>query len=196
VKGVKTIDDYLAVNKNWIEEIVELREILILCGMEESIKWGAPVYSVNGKNIVGIGAFKSYFGIWFFQGALLKDEKNVLYNAQDGKTRAMLQWRFNSMGEINKPLVKEYVLEAIENQKKGLEIKQVKKSPPQIPSQFKLALEKDHNLKISFNELSPFKQREYIEFIAEAKRDSTKLNRIDKIIPMIMNGIGLNDKYR
>jgi uncharacterized protein YdeI (YjbR/CyaY-like superfamily) len=68
--------------------------------MTETVKWGVPVYTIEGKNIVGIAGFKAYVGLWFFQGAMLKDKKKKLINAQDGKTKALRQCRLNSVKEI------------------------------------------------------------------------------------------------
>lgn len=59
----KTVDRYLLKHKNWQAELEVSREILLANDLVEEVKWGAPVYTVNGKNIVGIGAFKSYVGL-------------------------------------------------------------------------------------------------------------------------------------
>lgn len=123
MKYYKTVDEYILNTENGKEILIILREILKGTELKETIKWGSPVYTVNGKNVVGIGAFKSYAGIWFFQGALLKNEEGVLVNAQEGTTKALRQWRFSDVNEIDEKLVLKYVNEAIENQKKGKEIK-------------------------------------------------------------------------
>ena len=57
------------------QELLKLRNILLSCGLEETVKWGAPTYTFAGKNVAGLASFKSYVGLWFHQGALLKDEK-------------------------------------------------------------------------------------------------------------------------
>jgi len=166
--------------------------------MTETIKWGAPVYTFERKNIVGIGAFKSYVGLWFFQGALLNDKKKKLINAQEGKTKALRQWRFNSVKEIEaeSKTIKQYLKEAILNQKQGKEIKPERKKLLEIPKELNDFIKKDKKVKESFNSLSLSKQREYAEYISEAKRDETKLKRLFKIAPIILKGKGLNDKYR
>ena len=166
--------------------------------MSETIKWGAPVYTFGGKNIVGIGGFKSYVGIWFFQGALLNDKKKKLINAQEGKTKALRQWRFNSVKEIEaeSKTIKQYLKEAILNQKQGKEIKPERKKLLEIPKELNDFIKKDKKVKESFNSLSLSKQIEYAEYISEAKRDETKLKRLLKIALIILKGKGLNDKYR
>lgn len=89
MKRANSVDDYIKTSDNWQDELVQLRGILAATGLVEEVKWGAPCYTSNGENVVGIGAFKSYFGLWFFQGALLRDDQKVLVNAQEGKTKAL-----------------------------------------------------------------------------------------------------------
>ena len=163
----------------------------------ETLKWSAPVYTINGKNVIGLGAFKNHFGVWFFNGVFLKDEKKLLINAQEGKTKALRQMRFESIDDINKNAVLSFVNEAIDNQKLGKEVKQDRsKKKTIIPIELQRDLDKNGDYKIRFNKLTPGKQREYCEFIASAKRETTKQNRLEKIKPMILSGFSLNDKYK
>ena len=192
----KTVDDYISNSKEWINELKKLRRIILKSELKEDVKWGLPVYTFQNKNIVGIGAFKSYVGLWFFQGALLKDEGKKLVSAQKGVTKALRQWRFDSVDDINEKLILEYIKEAIKNQRAGKEIKPVKKPKIKIPKELADVFKKNNNLNKAFDQLTPFKQREYCEFIEEAKREETKTTRLKKIVPMIQKGVGLNDKYR
>ncbi|MCH8032376.1 MAG: DUF1801 domain-containing protein [Bacteroidetes bacterium] len=194
----KTPEEYIVNHKDWQQSLILLRNILLSTQMSETIKWGAPVYTFGGKNIVGIGGFKSYVGIWFFQGALLNDKKKKLINAQEGKTKALRQWRFNSVKEIEaeSKTIKQYLKEAILNQKQGKEIKPERKKLLEIPKELNDFIKKDKKVKESFNSLSLSKQIEYAEYISEAKRDETKLKRLLKIALIILKGKGLNDKYR
>jgi len=179
----------------WNEELETLKSIVAQANLIEEIKWGGSVYTYNGKNILGIGGFKSYFGIWFFNGIFLKDEKKLLINAQEGTTKSLRQMRFNSIKEINKKVVLQYINEAILIEEKGLEIKPVKKEP--IKSKFLNDVFSNNNeLKLAFNEFTPYKQGEFIEYIESAKQEKTKQTRLEKIKPMILSNIGLNDKYR
>ena len=192
----KLVDQYLLKHKEWQLELTFLRDVLCSLSLKEEVKWGIPVYTINGKNVVGLGAFKSYVGLWFYQGALLADNEKVLVNAQEGKTRAMRQWRFTSVKELNKNLISKYVNEAIANQKQGREIKPAKAKAAAIPNELLTALKLDKRLKKAFESFPPYKQKEYAEYITEAKRLSTKAARLEKIKPMILAAIGLNDKYR
>lgn len=191
------VDAYIEKKEQWSKELSKLRNTLLELPIEETIKWGAPTYTFDGKNVVGLGAFKNYCGLWFFQGGLLKDEQKVLMNAQEGKTKAMLQWRFNTIDEIDTNLIKTYVLEAIENQKAGKVIKPQRNTKPLvIPEIFQQALDKDSRLKEQFESFSLSHKREYADHISEAKREATKQRRLEKIIPMILEKKGLHDKYK
>jgi uncharacterized protein YdeI (YjbR/CyaY-like superfamily) len=174
-----------------------LREIAHKTGMAETLKWGSPVYTVDGKNVLGIMAFKHHFGVWFFNGVFLSDPKNVLNNAQEGKTKAMRHWKFTSNDKIDKAAVHAYMLEAIENQKKGLALKPERSTKnAEIPGLLKNAFAADKVFKAKFDVLSPGKQREYCEHISTAKQEKTKLSRLEKIRPMVLEGVGLNDSYK
>ena len=192
----KSVEDFFAKQDDWKTALFHIRNILLETELTETIKWGMPVYTINGKNVVGIGAFKSYVGMWFFQGSFLSDPKKVLINAQDGKTKGMRQLRFSALEEISDNLVRLYVAEAIQNQKDGKEIKPDRKKEVAIPSELQNKLAQDQNLKESFTSFTPGKQREFAEYIQSAKREETKMARLEKIIPMINAGIGLNDKYK
>lgn len=191
-----TVDEFLARHNRWQEQLVKFRQILLQTELEETIKWGMPVYTLNGKHVVGIGAFKSYVGMWFYQGAFLKDEKKLLINAQEGKTKAQRQMRFTSEDEVDYALVKAYIEEAIQNQKAGKELKPDIKKPLEIPAELQAAIEGDSDLKNAFKQMSTGKQREFAGYISEVKQEATRQKRMEKIIPMIKEGIGLNDKYR
>ncbi len=180
---------------NWEEELLFLKSIIDKTELVETIKWGGPIYVYNKRNVIGIGGFKNYFAIWFLNGVFLKDEKKRLINAQEDKTKSMRQWRFTSKEEVNEKEVLEYILEAIENEKQGKVIKPSKKEA--IISEL-LQKEMDQNpaLAEAFQKFSPYKQYEFLEYIETAKQEKTKLSRIEKVIPMILNNLGLNDKYR
>lgn len=190
------IEAYYTKENPFKEGIAILREIALKTELKETLKWGAPVYTIDNKNVIGILRFKNHFGIWFYNGVFLSDPKKVLGNAQEGKTKAMRHWKFNDVSEIDTKTVSTYILEAIDNQKKGIALVPERKKEMQIPEQLGNALDKDNNLKEKFNAFSPYKQREFIEYIAEAKQEKTKLSRLQKCLPLIADGIGLMDKYR
>ena len=197
MKKVYSVEEYIENNNHFKKELELLREIVLKTELNEAVKWSAPVYDLNGKNVLGLGAFKNHFCIWFFNGVFLKDEHDLLVNAQEGKTKALRQMRFDTIDDVNTDLVLLYIKEAIENQKAGKEIKPERKGKTVVlPNELKSALNNDQDLQLAFAALTPGKQREYCEYIAGAKREATKLSRIEKITPMILNGVGLNDKYK
>ncbi len=197
MKKVYSVEEYIETNAHFDEALTILRNIINTTELEETIKWSAPVYALNGKNVVGLGAFKNHFGIWFFNGVFLKDEHGILVNAQENKTKALRQMRFESIAGIDEDIVLSYLKEAIENQRLGKEIKPDRsKKETIIPEELKAALDSDKVYKTAFEALSPSKQREYCEHIASAKRDATKISRLEKIKPMILQNKGLHDKYK
>lgn len=196
MKRYTSVDDYVAAADHWREELLKLRQVLLATELEETVKWGGPCYTYAGKNVVGLGAFKSYVGLWYFQGALLSDPQGVLINAQAGKTKAMRQWRFTSSRDIKVRTIKAYVREAVELAKDGVEIKPQRRREIEVPQELQRALAENKPAGKAFQQLTPGRQREYSDYISEAKREETRVKRVDKILPMIANGQGLNDRYR
>ena len=197
MKKTTSVEDYINTNIHYEKALKLLREIINSTELEETIKWNAPTYTLNGKNVIGLGAFKNHFGIWFFNGVFLKDEDNLLVNAQEGKTKALRQMRFTSIEDIDKEKVLNYVLEAIENQKLGKETKPQRASKEiVVPDALKTILKSAPKLAEAFNQLTPGKQKEYCIHISEAKRETTKLKRLEIIIPLILKQKGLYDKYK
>ena len=182
-------------NHLWEKEIALLKSLADLAGLTETVKWGGIVYTYNDKNVLGVGGFKDYFTLWFFKGVFLKDQAKVLINANEENTKSLRQWRFTSIGEVNDEQVLRYMHEAIEVEKAGLEIRPEKRETI-IPQQLQEALASSAELKNAFSNLTPFKQREYCEYIETAKQEKTKMARLEKCTPMILQGKGLNDKYR
>ncbi len=115
------VKKYIDKQKQWSEALHAVREILLSTEAIETVKWGIPTYTVSGKNVIGLAGFKNHFGLWFFQGVFLSDPKNLLHNAQEGKTKAMRSLNFADVSLIDSKLIMAYALEAIENQKLGKE---------------------------------------------------------------------------
>ncbi|RAK25195.1 uncharacterized protein YdeI (YjbR/CyaY-like superfamily) [Flavobacterium aquaticum] len=179
----------------WENEMEQLHAIIRKMPLVETTKWGGPVYTYNNKNVLGIGGFKSYFGIWFYNGVFLKDEKKLLINANEENTKSLRQMRFNSANEIDEKLILAYIKEAIEIEEKGLAIPKEKKETI-IPEILQKELDRNFELSTKFNAFSPYKQREFIEHIISAKQEKTQITRLEKVILMILEERGLNDKYR
>ncbi|SFW74086.1 YdeI/OmpD-associated family protein [Chitinophaga sancti] len=192
---INTPDEFFAHLSQWKDELLTLRTILLKTGLEETFKWGKPTYTSNGKNIVGISDFKSYCGLWFFQGALLEDKAKVLINAQEG-TKAMRSMRFASIKEIDEKLIKAYVAEAVANEASGIKITADKNKPLIIPEELQNLLDTYPTLKEKFAAFNKTNQRDFAEYIATAKQEKTRQTRLEKVHTYIEQGIGLHDKYK
>ena len=190
------LDSYYQKEHPFREGLQLLRTLALQTELQETMKWNSPVYTIDNKNVLGIMAFKSYFGLWFFHGVFLKDPDKVLENAQDGKTKAMRHWKFTSLKEIDPIKVMAYMNEAVENQKNGIQLKPEKSKQTVIPLVLKDVIKQNSHLDVAFKAFTPYKQLEFCEYIASAKQEKTKQSRLKKIIPLIEKGIGLNDRYR
>lgn len=190
------VDTYLDKKANdWQRPILEtIRTAILECGLKEEIKWGAPTYTHHG-NVVGYSAFKHHCGVWFFEGALLKDKAKVLINAQEGKTSALRQWRFQQGDSVDVELLKQYIQEAAQNAEKGIKVPKTKIEVV-VPELLQQALDAEPSAKANFRKLSPSKQRDYAEHISGAKQEATQLRRLEKCINLIREGKGLHDKYQ
>ncbi|WP_417196251.1 YdeI/OmpD-associated family protein [Bizionia sp.] len=196
MKKANSVEDYIESHEKYKEALNLLRKIILKTDLKETLKWHAPVYTWQGKNVLGLGAFKNHFGIWFFNGVFLKDEHHLLEQAQE-KTKGLRQMRFESVHDINKDAVLSYVKEAIKNQKEGKEITASRKGKTvQIPKELEQYLKDNPTLKSAFMALTPGRQREYSDYIESAKRDATKQTRLEKVKPLVLEGKGLYDKYK
>ncbi len=183
-------------NPIWEKEIEIIKSILNQTELQVKIKWGTDIYCLNDKNVIGVGAFKKHFAIWFYNGVFLKDEQKVLISA-DENTKALRQWRFTKNDIIDEKLILTYVYEAIENEKNGLVWKSQKSEKILVfPEIFLNAFFDDLEFKDAFEKLTFYKQKEYINYILQAKRIETQTNRMQKIIPMIKLQLELNGKYK
>jgi len=190
------VTNYIKKHPQWEAELTLLRGLLNKSELSEEVKWGAPAYTLDGKIVIGLAGFKNHAAIWFHQGVFLKDSANKLLNAQEGKTKALRQWRIEKEDKIDPAIVTKYIEEAIANSKAGKEVKKAKNKKVVIPIELTEAFKNNPSLKQSFHALTPGKQREYADYISEAKRATTKQSRLEKIIPMVQQGVGLHDKYK
>lgn len=189
------IETYIAKHTKWTDELSLLRKILLEANLEESIKWGAPVYMFENKNIIGIGAFKNHCALWFFKGAMLEDPKNLLFNAQKDKTKLLRQYRISTDSDINIPYLKKLIQSAIHIEKSGVIIPKAPPKKVSIPDLLLDKMDEDLELRTAFSQFTPSKQREFCEYIEQAKRMNTKISRLQKIILLIKSGKSLYQKY-
>lgn len=188
------VDKFLSGAKQWQKEFEKLRAIILECGLDEDLKWGQPCYAHNGSNVVLMHGFKEYCALLFFKGALLSDPEKILVTPTEN-TQAARQIRFTSAAEITKlkPVLKKYIHEAIETEKAGLKVSLKKTSEFKVPDEFKIKLNEMPSLKSAFEELTPGRQRAYLLYFASAKQSKTRESRIEKSMPQILSGKGLDD---
>ncbi len=197
------VDFFFSKAGKWHKEYEQLRRIILDCGLTEELKWGQPCYTCptgssgrafQKKNIVLIHGFKEYCALLFFKGALLQDAKGILIQ-QTENVQSARQVRFTNVQEIVKlaPTLKAYVYEAIEVEKAGLKVTLKKTAEYKVPEEFQNKLNKTPALKKAFEALTPGRQRAYLFYFSQPKQSKTRESRIEKCIPKINNGKGLND---
>lgn len=180
--------------EKWQEAFQELREIVLDCGLTEELKWGCPCYTNEKSNIVLIHGFKDYCALLFIQGALLKDPKKILVQ-QTANVQSARQIRFTNVEEIltNKSTIKAYIKEAVKNDKSGLKVEMKKITEYKLSKEFQAALNEMPELKTAFYQLTPGRQRGYLLYFSSAKQSKTRMERVEKYIPKILDNKGLND---
>jgi uncharacterized protein YdeI (YjbR/CyaY-like superfamily) len=188
------VDGLLKKAKKWNKEFETLREIVLDSPLTEEVKWGQACYTSDGRNIVLIHGFKEYCALLFFKGALLKDPKAILIQ-QTENVQSARQIRFTNVREIvaMKPILKAYVHEAIQVEKAGLKVKLKKTSDYKVPEEFQKKLGENPSLKKAFAALTPGRQRGYIFYFSAAKQPKTREARVEKCMPQILQGKGLDD---
>ncbi|MCM3226160.1 YdeI/OmpD-associated family protein [Terribacillus saccharophilus] len=189
------VDEFLSKAKQWKDEFISLRNIILDCELTEDFKWKHPCYTLEGKNIVLIHGFKDYCALLFHKGALLKDTNQILIQ-QTENVQAARQLRFKSVKEIDemKIIIKAYIQEAIEIEKAGLKVDLKEHTEYIIPEELHNKFEETPSLKTAFEALTPGRQRAYIFYFSQAKQSKTREARIEKYKQQILDGKGLNDR--
>lgn len=180
--------------KQWKKEFEKLRTIALSTELVEDLKWGCPCYTYEGKNIFLIHGFKEYCALLFFKGALMKDPDHILIQ-QSKNVQAARQIRFTDVEQINdlEEILRSYMFEAVEIEESGAKVEMKKTKEFEMAEEFQSKLDQDPALKEAFKALTPGRQRAYLLHFSSAKQSKTREARIEKCIPQIMDGIGLND---
>ena len=189
------VDPWFAKARHWNAEIALLREILLACELVEELKWGKPTYTLDGANIVLIMPLKETCTLLFMKGALLKDPKAFLVQA-GVNSQSQRQMRFTSAAEIAKrsKAIQGFVKQAVEAERAGLKVAFKKSSDLVYPEEFQRRLDRNTALREAFLALTPGRQRQYHLYFTGAKLPATRESRVEKAIPMILDGLGLNDR--
>jgi uncharacterized protein YdeI (YjbR/CyaY-like superfamily) len=178
---------------NWREELETLRQIVLECGLTEELKWGVPVYTHQGKNILNVVALKEYCAMGFYKGVLLSDPQKIL--VQQGNMQSDRLIKFMAVSDIDplKAALKAYIQEAIAIEESGQKVI-FHKNPEPIPEELLTAFDDDPVFKSAFYALTPGRQRGYIIHFSQPKQAQTRISRIEKNKARIFEGIGLNDR--
>ncbi len=189
----RKVDVYLSKVEKWQQELEKLRMTLLDCMLNEELKWGCPCYSFQSTNIAIIGGLKECCVLSFFKGSLLSDNEGILVKPGEN-TQTVRLIRFTDVKQIMEmePVLKAYIYEAIEIEEAGLK-PILKKNPESIPLEFQKRLDKNRILKTAFDALTPGRQRAYILYFSAPKQSKTREARIEKYIPQILDGKGLNE---
>lgn len=188
------IDEFLSKTNKWQEEMRVLRNIILDCGLTEELKWSLPCYTNEDKNIVIIQGFKDYCALMFFKGFLLIDSKGILVKPGEN-SQTQRQIRFTGVNEIIEieAILKDYIYEAIEVEKAGMEVTSNMSAEITIPEELQNKFSENPDFKNAFNALTPGRQRAYILYFSKAKQSKTRETRIEKYMQKILSGMGLND---
>lgn len=179
---------------DWRDVLKQLRLILLGTDLTEEVKWSVPCYTFEDSNVSTLSALKNFTTVSFFKGSLMKDPHDLL--VKPGKnSQAARYLKFTSVEEVieKEPVLKEYIKEAIEIEKKGLKV-EFKKNPEPIPDELQVKFDEDPVLQEAFEALTPGRQRGYIIHFSGAKKSETRQRRIEKHIPKIMQGKGFHDR--
>lgn len=188
------VDFFFEKASKWQEEYELLRTIVLDCGLIEELKWGVPCYTFQQTNVVLIHGFKDYCALLFHKGALLNDAEGILIQ-QTENVQAARQIRFTSLEQILeiKSIIKAYIFEAIEVEKAGLKVELKKTTEFKMADEFQAVLDEMPDLKTAFYALTPGRQRAYLLHFSAPKQAKTRESRVEKYIPKILDGKGLED---
>ena len=181
----------------WEKELSALRNILLECGLNEEVKWGMPCYTDNNKNVLILAPFKEYCALSFFNGALIDDNANML-TAPSENTQSGRQMRFTHVDQITtaSDIIKQYIFQAIEVERQGLKVVAKKVEEYPISEELNIVFKNNSALKKAFDQLTPGRQKAYLLHFAQPKQSGTRTSRIEKAMPDIFAGKGLNEDYR
>ena len=187
------VDVFIKKTTTWHDEYEVLRELAIATGLDEDLKWGQPCYTLNGKNIFLLHSFKEYIAVFFMKGVVMKDPKSILIQ-QTPNVQAGRQIRFKNLEEIvkAKKVIKAYMAEAIAVEEAGIEVPLKKAAPVEIPKDIAAAMKKVPGLTVAFKKLTLSCQKEYMLYFDGAKKEETRISRVEKYAEKILSGKRMN----
>jgi len=187
------VDEYIAKSADFAQPILnKLRELVHQAhpDIEETIKWGMPNFEYKGM-LFNMAAFKQHCAFGFWKQKLIEG----LNSNGDGMGSLGKIKSLNNLPEDELLLM--YMKEAILLNEKGIQLPKVKKEKKKlvVPVGLKDALIKHPKANEVFEKFSYSHKKEYIEWVDEAKRETTKLKRINQTIEWLKEGKHRNWKY-
>lgn len=162
--------------------------------LEEHIKWGVPSFEYKGI-VAGMAAFKEHVGFGFMKSALMSDPAGLLRGVA---CESIMHLRFEKLSDLpTQKVLLPYIREAIDLNERGIKVPRKKSAQksPKVPADLTTALKKSRKAQEVFKNFSPSNQREYIEWLEEAKREATREKRLTTAIEWIAEGKPRNWKY-
>jgi len=188
------VDFFFIKAEKWQQEYEQLRAIVLACDLVEELKWGVPCYTLDNANVVLIHGFKEYCALLFMKGALMKDPKSILVQ-QTENVQSARQIRFTDVKQIEKlkSTIKAYIKDAIAIEKSGAKVEFKKATDFVVVEEFQRQLDQSTHLKEAFEALTPGRQKGYLLHFSSAKQSKTREARVEKAIPKILEGLGMDD---
>jgi uncharacterized protein YdeI (YjbR/CyaY-like superfamily) len=193
------VDKYIAKSADFAQPILEKLRALYhkACPrIEETIKWGFPHFEYKG--VVGsMAAFKQHAGFGFWKGGLMRDPEG-LFKGVRSMTMSACKVRDVSELPADKVLIA-YIKEAVALNEQGVKLPKPgrtgKAKPVVVPDYFRAALERNRKALATFEAFSPSHQREYVEWVTEAKQEATRERRLATTLEWLAEGKSRNWKY-
>jgi uncharacterized protein YdeI (YjbR/CyaY-like superfamily) len=178
----------------WTKALAALRELVLASGLVEEMKWGSPCYTLGGKNVVMLTAFKEYCALQFFKGAALVDDAGVL-ESPGPNSRFTRFLKFQSLEDVlaRREQAGSLIEQAVALERAGTKVAAEPASEP-VPVELKRRLAADPALRRAFDALTPGRRRSHILYVSGAKQSETRQRRVERCAPEISAGRGFNER--
>jgi uncharacterized protein YdeI (YjbR/CyaY-like superfamily) len=189
------VDKYIHGMHAWRAEFEALRPLLLRAGLDEDLKWYKPCYTHEGSNVVIFQPFKELCALLFFKGALLEDPNGAL-KEQGENTRSALRLEFRSVADVTaaKRTIAALAKDAIRVEQAGLSVPtRAPADDGPYPEELDRVLDTEPALRDAWERLTPGRRRGWLLHFNGAKQSKTRVARIERATPRILEGFGMHD---